>query len=288
MEKKHTDSAVIALDPVLLWPSGAPGAAGSGPEDCPRLTPFLPKTRKPVGAVVVCPGGGYHVRAAHEREPIARWVAGGGLAGFLLDYRVAPYRHPVPLSDAQRAIRLVRSRAKEWNVLPDKIAILGFSAGGHLAVSAATVFDAGKPDAADSIDRQSCRPDALIACYPVVTFGEFRHDGSMRNLLGQEVDERLRQYLSLENRVTAQTPPTFLWHTGDDEGVPVENSLLLAAALRRCRVPVALHVFPHGQHGLGLAGDHPTARAWTGLCAEWLAEIGFRAGARDAKRIIGE
>ena len=281
-------SGVKVLDPVFLWPQGAPGAKGDSPEDRPRLTPYLPRKKGPRPAVIVCPGGGYGGRAPHEGEPVARWLCSLGVAGIVLDYRVAPYRHPIPLGDAQRAVRTARARAGEWGIDPDRVGILGFSAGGHVAVSAATIFDAGKADAADSIDRQSCRPDALIACYPVVTFGEFRHDGSMRNLLGQEVDEHLRQYLSLENRVTAQTPPTFLWHTGDDEGVPVENSLLLAAALRRCRVPVALHVFPHGQHGLGLAGDHPTARAWTGLCAEWLAEIGFRAGARDAKRIIGE
>ena len=273
MGKKHADS-IVAEEPVLLWPSGAPGATGGGPEDCPRLTPFLPAARKPVGAVVVCPGGGYHVRAAHEREPIARWVAGMGLAGFLLDYRVAPYRHPVPLSDAQRAIRLVRSRAKEWNVLPDKIAILGFSAGGHLAASAATIFEIGNPAADDPVDRASSRPDALIACYAVIDF--LRLGGvSAKNLLGDMPDVDLLRALNLQDHVTSKTPPAFLWSTSDDPMVPIEHSLLYARALGRCGVPFALHVFPHGQHGLGLAEGDPVVGAWKGLCAAWLTGLGF-------------
>ena len=261
-----------------LWPQGAPGAAGNGPEDCPALTAYLPPAAGTTAAIVVCPGGGYHGRAAHEGEPIARWLCGLGVAGLVLDYRVAPYRHPVPLQDAQRGIRFARAHAAEWSIDPRRVGILGFSAGGHLAASAATMFDDGDPAAGDPIDRHPCRPDALIACYPVITFGPHRHDGSMVNLLGKEAGQDMQTYLSLENRVTPRTPPTFLWHTAEDQAVPVENVLLFAASLRRCAVPFALHVFPHGRHGLGLAEGNPAVSAWKDLCAAWLREIGFIPG----------
>jgi acetyl esterase/lipase len=263
------------LDPLFLWPEGAPGARGTAAEDTPRLTPFLVEAAAPVASVIVCPGGGYGGRAAHEGAPIARWLNTLGIAGFVLDYRVAPYRHPTPLGDAQRAIRLVRAAAARFGVDPARVGILGFSAGGHLATSAATLFDAGQPDAPDPIDRQSSRPDALIACYPVISFGEFGHRGSMHNLLGENPPEALRHALSLETRVTPETPPTFLWHTSDDGGVPVENSLLFALALRAHGVPFALHSFPHGRHGLGLAAGEPQVEAWPTLCGAWLRGLGF-------------
>lgn len=250
-------------------------------EDQPRLTPFLPDADRPVAAVIVCPGGGYHKRAPHEGGLVAEWLRSLGIAGLVLDYRVAPYRHPTPLGDAQRAIRLVRAMADAWRIDPRRVGILGFSAGGHCAASAATSFDHGDPDAEDPVERQSCRPDALIACYPVITFTEpHGHQDSMENLLGitaEQVDERLRLEISLETRVTPETPATFLWHTASDPGVPVEHSLMFAAALSRCGVPFALHVFPTGGHGLGLAEEHPTVRSWTDICQAWLCEIGFTA-----------
>jgi acetyl esterase/lipase len=274
-EAAPAPAAAPAPESILLWPGGAPGATGETPGDKPRITPYLPAGDGPFACIVVCPGGGYGGRAAHEGAPIAKWLNSAGVAGFVLDYRVRPYRHPIPLGDAQRAIRLVRAKAAEWKIDPKRIGILGFSAGGHLAASAATIFDAGKADAADPIDRQSCRPDAAILCYPVITFGEFRHNGSMMNLLGESFDDKLRQELSLETRVTRETPPTFLWHTSEDAGVPVENSLLFAAALHKNKVPFSLHVFPHGRHGLGLATDVPEVCAWTALCVDWLKGIGF-------------
>ena len=261
---------------VLLWPDGAPGAKGDTPEDKPRLTPYLVPGDGPHGCVVVCPGGGYGGRAPHEGEPIARWLNSVGVSGFVLDYRVSPYRHPIPLNDAKRAIRTVRARASQWRIDPARVGILGFSAGGHLAASAATLFDKGDPGAADPIDRLSSRPDAAILCYPVISFGDFRHHGSMVNLIGENPEPALRRQLSLENSVTAETPPTFLWHTSDDGGVPVDNSLLFAAALHKHKVPLALHVFPKGPHGMGLATGDPTVRQWTTLCAQWLKDIGFR------------
>jgi acetyl esterase/lipase len=264
------------LDPVLLWPHGAPDAMGTRREDRPRLTPYLPSQATSCAAVIVCPGGGYATRAPHEGGPIARWLVSLGLAAFVLDYRVSPYRHPTPLGDAQRAIRLVRHHAPKWNVDPDRIGILGFSAGGHLAASTATLFDDGNPTATDLIDRQSSRPDFLIACYPVITFGEFRHHGSMINLLSEHYDEKMQHDLSLENRITDKTPPTFLWHTSDDQAVPVENSLLFAAALHKYNIPCSLHIFPHGRHGLGLAQNLPgSVSVWTRLCANWLREMKF-------------
>jgi acetyl esterase/lipase len=260
---------------VFLWPDGAPGAKGDTLEDKPRITPYLVPGAGPNACVVVCPGGGYSGRAAHESEPIARWLNTLGISAVVLDYRVKPYQHPIPLGDAQRAIRFVRAKAAEWRIDPRRVGILGFSAGGHLAASASTIFDAGNPNAPDPIDRQSCRPDATVLCYPVISFGEFRHNGSMVNLLGKDPDSKLRESLSLETRVTPQTPPTFLWHTSDDQAVPVENSLLYAMALRRNKVPFALHVFPHGPHGIGLAANVPEARQWPTLCAEWLKGLGF-------------
>lgn len=224
------------------------------------------------GAVIVCPGGGYAGRAAHEGEPVAEWLRAQGIASFVLDYRVAPHRHPEPLHDLQRAIRLVRQRAREWRIRPDRVAVLGFSAGGHLAASAGTLFN--RVDVG-SLEGDDLRPDALVLCYAVLSLGDFGHRGSQRNLLGEEPALRLLQALSLERSVTVETPPTFLWTTGDDAAVPVENTLLFGEALRRQGVPFALHVFPHGRHGLGLAQSDPVVHAWTWLCVGWLRSLGY-------------
>ena len=266
---------VPQLDPVLLWPAGAPGAGGEGKEDQPRLTPYLPTSSKPAPAMVICPGGGYKGRSHHVVPSVVSWLASLGAASLVLDYRVAPYRHPIPLTDAQRAIRLVRHHAADWSIDPHRVGVMGFSAGGHLAGSAATIFDEGDPQAPDPIDRLPCRPDVLVACYPVITFGPFGHRGSCRNLLGDQPDPALREYLGLENRVTERTPPTFLWHTNEDAVVPVENVLLMAGALARAKVPYALHVFPRGEHGCGLAEGVSLTSAWPGLCGAWLGQVGF-------------
>lgn len=264
-------------DAMWLWPEGAPGAAGEGPEDRPRLTPYLAGRNRPHGAVIVCPGGGYGTRAPHEGAPVARRLNAFGLSAYVLDYRVAPYRHPYPLLDAQRAIRTVRHRAERDGIDPQRIAILGFSAGGHLASSAGTHFDAGDPNHADPIERESSRPDAMILCYPVISLSaDYGHQGSARNLLGPDAPEELRRRLSSEQQVTEATPPAFLWHTADDAGVPVQNSLAMVDALRRHGVPCELHVYESGRHGLGLADGHP-AGDWTARLALWLAGRGFGA-----------
>jgi len=263
----------------LLWPDGAPGAVGTEAVDKPKITLYLaPRDRATGAAVVVCPGGGYRVVAAdHEGKQIAEWLNSLGVSAFVLQYRLGErYRHPAPLQDAQRAIRMVRSRAKEWGVDPKRVGILGFSAGGHLASTAATHFDDGRPDAADPVEREGSRPDFAVLCYAVISLVDpVAHAGSRRFLLGDPAPPALVEDLSNEKRVTARTPPTFLWHTADDASVPVENSLQFFEALHRAGVPAELHVFPHGRHGLGLAPGDPAVSQWTRLCATWMEGLGL-------------
>lgn len=261
---------------IEMWPEGAPLAQGTELEDRPAITPYLVEgAAEPLPAVVVLPGGGYAMRADHEGKPIAEWLNTLGVSAFVLDYRVGPYKHPAMMWDAQRAIRYVRHHAAEYNVDPNRLGILGFSAGGHLASTAGTHYDAGNPEAADPIDRQPCRPDFMILCYPVISMGEYRHDGSRTNLLGGSPSEEMIQLLSNELQVTPDTPPTFIWHTSDDGAVPVENALMFASSLSRCKVPFELHSYMTGQHGLGMAQDHPEAVTWTDLCARWMRRLGY-------------
>lgn len=264
-----------------LWPDGAPGALGKEDKDIPTLTPYLPEPDKATGAaIVICPGGGYGGLAAHEGKDYARFMNEHGIAGFVLKYRLGSggYRHPVMLQDAARAVRTVRARAGEWKLDPKRIGIMGSSAGGHLASTLVTHFDAGKPDAADPIERASSRPDAGILCYPVITMGKFTHQGSKRNLLGDDPAPELVRELSNELQVTKDTPPCFIWHTYEDAGVPVENSLQFADALRQAGVPFDLHIYQRGPHGLGLGTRdwNPEKRhLWTRDCAFWLQAQGF-------------
>ncbi|TBL71347.1 alpha/beta hydrolase [Paenibacillus thalictri] len=262
------------MEKVLLWAEQTPFAQGDTDEDIPYLVPF-PVEHRQAPAVIVCPGGGYGRKAPHEGEPIARWLNSIGIAAFVLQYRVAPYRHPVPLGDAKRAIRLVRGQAEQWGIDPQRLGILGFSAGGHLASSTGLHYDEGDREAADPLERISSRPDLMILCYPVISLTRHFHEGSKINLLGPEPDEQLALLLSGELQVNGATPPTFLWHTADDAAVPVENSLLLAMALSEHRIPHELHVYESGRHGLGLADEHPEAHTWTQLCEKWLRRRGF-------------
>ncbi len=263
----------------LLWPDGAPGALGSEPVDKPKITVYRAPASKANGAaVVVCPGGGYVVVASdHEGKQVAEWLNSLGVTAFVLQYRVGPrYHHPAPLQDAQRAIRLVRTRAAEWGVDPARVGILGFSAGGHLASTAGTHFDQGRPDATDPVERPGSRPDFLILGYPVISLVHPSvHKGSRDNLLGNDPDPNLLASLSNETQVTALTPPTFLFHTDEDTGVPAEHSLLFYEALRRAQVPAELHVFVKGPHGVGLAPKDPALAAWPGLCGAWMQTMGF-------------
>ncbi len=267
-----------STDPIPLWPARAPGATGDEPKDVPTLTPYLvPGDSNP--AVVVCPGGGYGGLAAHEGHDYALWLNQQGVAAFVLKYRLgsAGYRHPVMLGDAQRAIRTVRSRAQEWRINPSQVGIMGSSAGGHLASTALTHYDSGRADAGELVDRQSCRPDFGILCYAVITMGEHTHQGSRRNLLGDDPDPALIELLSNERHVTKDTPPCFLWHTWEDKGVKIENSLQFAAALVKADVPFDLHVFEKGRHGIGLNDKPPftNAHPWSNDLVYWFKARGI-------------
>jgi acetyl esterase/lipase len=283
-----TTSAAFAAgpEPILLWPNGAPEAVGADDADRPTLRIYLPPADRATGAgVVICPGGGYGALAMdHEGHQVARWFNSIGVAGFVLKYRLAPrYRHPAPLQDVQRAIRYVRANAHSLGVVPHRIGVMGFSAGGHLASTAATRFDDGAPENSDVIERASCRPDFAILCYPVISMTEpFGHTGSRRNLLGQSPEPELAESLSSERQVTAATPPTFLFHTAEDAGVPVENSLAFYQALRRARVPAELHVYQDGPHGVGLAPGDPALFGWKDRLADWLKASGFLADVQRA------
>jgi acetyl esterase/lipase len=275
-----------------LWPDGAPGALGkeTGDEfhagDIPTITVFLADSAKATGAsVVICPGGGYSFLATeHEGTEVATWLNSLGVAGVMLKYRLAPkYHHPSMLDDAQRAIRTVRAKSGEWKLDPKRVGILGFSAGGHLASTAATHFDKGKADAPDPVDRESCRPDRAILVYAVIALGTpHGHGGSKKNLLGDNPSQELLMSLSNETQVTKETPPTFLAHTNEDTAVPPENALLFALAMRKAGVPVELHLFEKGVHGLGLGSGwknripaNPAFEAWPKLCETWLKGQGF-------------
>ena len=265
-----------------LWADGAPGALGKEEKDIPTLTPYWPESSKASGAaMVVCPGGGYGGLAGHEGKDYALWFNEQGIAAFVLKYRLgsAGYRHPVMLQDAARAVRTVRANAAAWKIDPKRIGIIGSSAGGHLASTLVTHFDAGNPEATDPIERVSSRPDLGILCYPVITLGEFTHQGSKQNLLGKDPAPELVRLLSNELQVTPQTPPCFVWSTWEDTAVPVENSLQFAAAMRKARVPCDLHVYLKGPHGIGLGRDAWTPsqlHPWTYDCSYFLKTLEFK------------
>jgi acetyl esterase/lipase len=261
-----------------LWEGDAPGAQGTSDADIPTLTVYLPPADKANGAsVVVCPGGGYGGLAGHEGKPVAEWLNTTGVTGFVLKYRLGPrYHHPVMMQDVNRAIRTVRAHASEWKLDANRIGVLGFSAGGHLASTAVTHFDAGKSDAADEVDRASSRPDLGVLIYPVITMTDpYTHGGSRSNLLGAQPTPELVELLSNEKQVTDKTPPCFLVHTSVDSAVPLENSLMFVQALKKHNVPVELHVFDHGAHGFGLGGNDPQLSQWPGLCAKWMEFHGW-------------
>ena len=289
MKRSHLLAAVLTLaatataaplQPLPLWPNGAPGALGTAEKDIPTLTPYLPEPDQATGAaIVVCPGGGYGGLAPHEGNDYALWLNQHGVAAFVLKYRLGSngYRHPAMLQDAARAVRLARANAGEWKVDPKRVGIMGSSAGGHLASTLLTHFDAGDPNATDPVERQSSRPDLGILCYAVITMGQYTHEGSKRNLLGNSPSPALVDLLSNEKQVTKDTPPCFIWHTWEDGAVPVENSLQFAEALRKAGVPFDLHIYQKGGHGMGLADKPPFAHPhpWAADCLFWLKVQGF-------------
>ena len=268
----------VAAEPksfdLKLWEKGAPGALGEEPKDIPMAMVRLPASDGLTGAIVICPGGGYgNLAMAHEGKEIAEWANSMGLAAIICDYRHRGkgYGHPAPLDDAQRAIRMVRANAAEWNIDSSRIGILGFSAGGHLASTVLTRFDAGNAQSDDTIARQSSRPDFGILAYPVILFGQpTTHKGSERNLLGESPDPKTLESFQSDLNVTKETPPTFLFHTLEDKGVPPQNSVAFYAAMIKHGVPGELHIYEIGRHGLGLAKQTPATSDWSNACRRWL------------------
>jgi acetyl esterase/lipase len=261
-------AAAFAANPrvELLWPAGAPGAVGTEDLDKPSLAIYLPPGKPSAASgVIVCPGGGYGGLAMdHEGSQIAEWLNAHGVAAFVLKYRLGPrYHHPAPLEDAQRAIRYVRENAATLGIAPDRIGIWGFSAGGHLAATTGTHFDA------------STRPDFMILCYPVISFTTpYTHQGSLKNLLGEHPDPKLVENLSNELQVTAQTPPAFLFYTNEDPVRP-ENAVLFYMAMRKAGVPAELHIYERGPHGVGLAQKDPVLSSWPPRLADWMKIHGW-------------
>ena len=264
---------------IPLWNGAAPEARGSDDSDIPALTAYLPRVMAaPTPAMIVCPGGGYGSLASnHEGRQVAAYLNSLGIAAFVLRYRLGPrYHHPIELGDARRALRTLRSHAAEWRLDQARIGIMGFSAGGHLAMSASTMFDAGDPNAGDIVDRAGSRPDIVVLGYPGISMtAPWTHAGSKRNLLGEDADPDVARRLSGEQAVTKDTPPTFLFHTNADTTVPPENSVHYYLALRRAAVPAELHIFEKGPHGVGLANDNPALAPWSTLLANWLRVRSF-------------
>lgn len=259
-----------------LWEGKAPGQKGDDPRDIPTLKPYW--SEKPTGAaMVICPGGGYGGLAGHEGKGYADWLVTKGIDCFVLKYRLgsAGYRHPVMLGDVSRAIRMVRANAVAWKIDSTRIGVMGSSAGGHLTSTIVAHFDTGNAKG-DRVDQASSRPDLAVLCYPVITLGQFTHQGSKRNLLGDNPSPELVKLLSNELQVKKNSPPCFVWHTWEDRAVPVENSLLFASALRKQGVRVDLHIYENGRHGIGLGGrDHSNLHPWTKDLMYWFKQRKF-------------
>jgi acetyl esterase/lipase len=267
-----------AQTPIRLWEGDAPNASGKEAIDIPTITPFLaPKEKATGAAIVVLPGGGYrNLSDVKEGSAVAEYLNSIGVSAFVLKYRLGPkYGQPNQLLDASRAMRIVRSRASEWEIDPNRIGILGFSAGGHLASTMATHFDSGNPNSSESLEKVSSRPDIQILIYPVITMGEFTHKGSKQNLLGENPSEELVKKYSNELQISKDTPPAFIVQGVDDKTVPMENSLLYVQSLRKNGVPFEFHLYEHGPHGFGLGGTDPILSTWKDRLAAWLVIRNF-------------
>src|SRR6478735_4720829 len=244
----------------------------------PSKNPSAKKT-----AVLICPGGGYtHLSWDKEGVLPARFFNENGIDAFVLKYRLnnakqEGHRYPDQYNDVTTAIRIIRSRAGEWNIDPDKTGVMGFSAGGHLASTAATILQKGDPAAADPLQRIDTRPSFAILIYPVITMDtSFAHRGSRDMLLGKTPDEALVNDLSTDKRITNATPPVFLIHSDDDKTVPPMNSIVFYQALKKNKVASSMFIYDHGGHGFGMAPTDPVLSQWPALCIQWLQRLGFR------------
>lgn len=277
--QSHPPNFVAEPQTFSLWEHVAPGAQGTAPEDVPTITAFVPLDPTRSGtAVLIAPGGSYRMLASnHEGRQVANWFNAMNVTAFVLKYRLGPkYHNPIELEDGQRAMRWVRAHAAQYGYDPNRIGMMGFSAGGHLTSTVGTHFDGGNPAASDPIDRVSCRPDFLILGYPVITMlPPYAHEGSVTSLLGDNPSTELRKQMSSELHVTAQTPPTFLLSTTEDGLVPVENTVMFYLALRKAGVPAEMHVFEKGPHGVGLDLADPVLGVWPTLLSNWLRERGL-------------
>ena len=273
-------NAELPTEPLPLWPGAAPGSLGTADKDTPTLTPYWPAPGTATGAAfIVCPGGGYRVLAAHEGEPFAKWLNAQGIAAFVLKYRLTTdgYFVPVILQDAARAMRLVRSRAAMWGIDPQRIGLMGSSAGGHLTATLSTQFDAGNAGAEDPIERASSRPDLAVLCYGFILFDLPDADREAR-FLGASATPEQKLLLSPRLNVRSDTPPTFVWQTVEDDKVVVDNALAYAAALRAKGVPFDLQLYEKGRHGIGLGNktfEPEKLHPWTRDCEFWLKQRGF-------------
>ncbi|MCP3927865.1 MAG: alpha/beta hydrolase [Bacteroidetes bacterium] len=272
----------IGASEVLLWEEGAPGAMGEEEKDIPILIPHFAAKEKTTGAaVMICPGGGYAGLAMdHEGKQIAEWFNELGIHAFVLRYRLGKwdgsgYQHPIMMNDAKRGFRMIRANAKKWGINPDEIGVMGFSAGGHLASTLGTHFDDGNPASSDQIEQFSCMPNYMILGYPVISLNtKYAHAGSRRHLLGATPNTLDVDNLSNETQVSVLTPPTFLFHTDEDKGVPPENSVLFYLALREKGVPAELHIYEKGRHGVGFAPNDPVLSSWKNRLHDWLKNRG--------------
>ncbi len=255
---------------IKLWEGGAPNYDATIDQKEPNLIPFLLEGEKIRPCIIVYPGGGYTHHGSNEQGNIALWLNSIGFHAFVLEYRFSPYNYKVILQDALRATRLVRYNAKKFHIAPDRLGVLGFSAGGHLAsMSALRHTDAVLfPD--DPVDKMSSRPDLAVLCYPVLSFEQFAHASSARHFLEEEYSRENLHKFSAETNVNHDAPPMFIWHTVEDQAVPVENSLVFAAELQKNRIPFALHIYQNGLHGLNLAADTKQTFMWTEECKHWL------------------
>jgi acetyl esterase/lipase len=276
--KNEWEETILANPGIPLWDKDCTPLyepALGQPE--PSIVPFLLGGAEARSSVIVCPGGGYEWKSPLEGAPVARWLNAQGFNAFVLDYRVSPYTIDRPVLDIARAIRLVRTSCRPWNLKADKIGVLGFSAGAHLAIMAATRFDGGNRASPDPVERCSSRPDAQILCYPAVSSKAFADGKQGSNWpdgpFGAECTAAQLKLLSGQKNVRASTPPAFLWGTADDS--LAGDWLLYMNALRRKYVPFAAHIFPYGGHGIGLAANTPLACRWPKLCIDWLRDLGF-------------
>lgn len=269
---------------IKLWENDVPFFKEEYGQEAPSLTPFiLPKEKDENGnetkrgCVIVCPGGAYQMRADHEGAPVSEKLNKHGINSFVLNYRLNPYSSEAFCADISRAVRYVRYHANEFGIDPEKIAVLGFSAGGHLSSVAATHFDYGL-ESGDEIDKVSSRPNAAILCYPLISFDKryTNYPNVTKLFFGDREDLGDLPYAySGENCVKEDTPPMFLWHTSDDPAVSVKNSVAMSMALAQNNIPFELHVFDHGNHGLGLAEDFPGAKEWSNLAIDWLKRMEY-------------